>query len=347
MIAHIDLDSFFVSVERARNPGLAGRPIVIGGRRGGGGLVAAASREARRAGIRPGTPLVQASILCTDAVFLDGAFDVYLEAALEVDDVLRKVSSEIEWVSIDEAYIGFARAVSPPAVVEHLDATQQEVRRLGLDAAFGIGRSRTVARIASRLARPRGVLHVLDGYEARFLSPLKIEMLPDLEAPIARRLRAGGVRRLGQLATLSEPQLASLAGRAGLNLVRQATGRDSTTVRRAALQMGPIEDYRLAEPTADAAAITQAVQSCVGRLSRTLQSRRAFARSITVRMRYADGRVESRTAPLPQPSAFVDVLEAAAADLVVRLDRPGHLVRAVGVSISGLVEGSGLFPLRR
>ena len=109
MIAHLDLDSFFVAVERVRNPDLSGRPVVIGGRPGGNGLVAAASREARRAGIRPGTSLVQAAVLCPGAVFLDGSFDTYLAASLQVDEVLRRVSSEIEWTSIDEAFVGLSR----------------------------------------------------------------------------------------------------------------------------------------------------------------------------------------------------------------------------------------------
>jgi DNA polymerase IV len=339
MIAHIDLDSFFVAVERARHPELVGRPVVIGGHPGSHGLVAAVSREARRAGIRPGTPLAEASIRCPDAVFLDGAFDAYFSASLDVDEVLRRVSSTIEWVSIDEAFVGFPSGVTPQRAVETVERVHADLRQLGLDAAFGLGGSKTVARVASRLARPRGVVHVLDGYEARFLSPLKIEMLPELEVPVARRLRAGGVRRLGQLASLSESQLATLTGRAGLDLVRRASGRDSSVVQRAGLPVRPVEECQLAEPTADRAAITDAVDASAARLSRRLHVRNLFARSITLRVRYADGRTESRTAPLHEPSALSDVLQEAAADLLNRVDRPGHLVRSVGLSCSGLIEG--------
>jgi len=350
MIAHLDLDSFFVAVERVRNPDLSARPVIIGGRPGGNGLVAAASREARRAGIRPGTSLVQAAVLCPGAAFLDGSFDTYLAASLQVDEVLRRVSAEIEWTSIDEAFVGLSRLQTPRQAVQSLDEMLDQLRGLGLDAAFGLGHSKTVARIASRLARPRGVVHILGGYEARFLSPLKIEMLPDLDLPVARRLRARGIKRLGQLANLTESQLISLTGRAGRDLMRQAVGRDSVSVRHAALPVRPIEEQPLVPPTADRVAIADAMAVCVARLGRTLRVRGVFARSITARVRYADDRTDSRTVHLAEPSALTEVLQSAAADLVERIDRPGHLVRAVGCSASGLLDSAGapaLFPLSR
>src|SRR5918994_3653447 len=113
MVAHLDLDSFFVAVERRRRPDLIGRPVVIGGRPGSRGMVAAASREARRCGIRVGMPLAHASVRCADGVFLDGAFDAYFAASLEVDAVLRRETPDIEWQSIDEAYVGVAADSRP------------------------------------------------------------------------------------------------------------------------------------------------------------------------------------------------------------------------------------------
>src|SRR6187455_3059725 len=145
-------------------------------------------------------PLAQAALRCPDGVFLDGAFDAYFAASLQVDALLRRESPEIEWQSIDEVFVGLPAGERATASVEILERIQQGVRDLGFDASCGIARSKLVARIASRLGRPRGVVHVLDGYEARFLSPLKIEMLPGVDLTLARKLRAAGVRRLGQLA---------------------------------------------------------------------------------------------------------------------------------------------------
>src|SRR5437899_1674508 len=153
MIVHVELDSFFVAVERARHPELTGRPLIVGG------------------------------LPC------------------------------------------------------------------------GLAQSKLVARIASRLARPRGVIHVLDGYEARFLSPLKLEVLPGLDPALARRLRAAGFRRLGQLAKLTEPQLSLLAGRTGTALGRRAAGVDPSRIRRTALPPPRIQDRDLPSASADADAI--------------------------------------------------------------------------------------------
>src|SRR3954454_15393570 len=230
MIAHIDLDSFFVAVECARRPGLSGRPVVIGGTPGSRGLVAAVSREARRAGVRPGMRLDAAALRCPDAVFLDGAFDAYLEASARVDAIVRRATAEIEWVSIDELFA--APAGSTDAALAAVERIQHDLRSIGLAAACGLARSKVVARSASRLAHPRGLVHILDGYEARFLSPLKIEMLPDLDAGVARRLRASGVRRIGHLARLAPAAATELAGRAGRALAVQAVGVDPAPLRR-------------------------------------------------------------------------------------------------------------------
>src|SRR5437764_15201672 len=164
-------------------------------------MVAAASRDARRHGVRAGMPSAEASIRCPDAAFLDGAFDAYFAAAVQVDEVLRRESADIEWRSIDEVYVGFAARTSLPAAAAALAAGERirhGLQELGFDAALGLARSKLVARIASQLTRPRGVVRVLDGYEARFLSPLKIDVLPDVDEALARRFRAAGIRRLGQ-----------------------------------------------------------------------------------------------------------------------------------------------------
>ena len=342
MIAHIDVDSFLVAVERARNPELTGRAVVIGGRPGSRGLVASASREARRAGIRPGMPLEQASIRCPDAVFLAGAFDAYLAAARHVDDILRRESSDIEWNAIDDVFVGMAGDA-----VRAVERIQQRLQSMGLDAGCGLARTKVVARIASRLARPRGVLHVLNGYEARFLSPLKIEMLPGVDAAIAQRLRAGGIRRLGQLAHLSPAQIAPLAGRAAATLARQAAGLDFTPLHRASLPPASLEDRLLAEPTADADVLHRAIDERVAHLAHELRIRGMYARTITVRLHYADGRSESRSTRLSEPSALTEVLQTTAWELLAQRARPERLVRAVGVSGTGLLDAAGevaLFP---
>lgn len=350
MFVHVDLDSFFVAVERVRRPELIGRPVVIGGRPGSRGMVAAASREARRCGVRAGMPLAQASVRCPEGIFLDGAFDAYFEASLAVDEILRRETPDIEWQSIDEVSLGLPPGTRPNAAVEvhTTERIQRAIHALGFDASCGLARSKLVARVASQLGKPRGVVHVLDGYEARFLSPLKIEMLPGIDPALARRLRGAGIRRLGQIAKLTEPQLVLLAGRSGPALARQAAGHDSSRIRRTALPPARIEEHHLEAPTANASVLAAALRREADRLGLELRSRGIFARTITLRLGFADGRVESRSAPLKEPTALDGALLAGAMDLLPRLWSGDRLVRAVSLSCAGLMAGERdalLFPL--
>lgn len=337
MILHVDLDSFFIAVERARRPELSGRPVVIGGQPASRGMVAAASREARKCGVRAGMPLAHAAVQCPEGVFLDGAFDAYFAASLQVDEILRRESPEIEWKSIDEVVVGLSARAAPIATAERI---QRAIAALGFDAACGVARSKLVARIAAQLARPRGVVHVLDGYESRFLSPLKIEVLPGLEPSVARRFRAAGIKRLGQLAKLSEAQLGTLAGRAGASLARHAAGVDTSRIRRTALPPARLQDRELSAPTHDAGVVRAALRAEVERLGRELRSRGVFARTLTLRLRFADGRLDSRTVPLKEPSALDDALFATVLDLLARIWTGDRLVRAVSVSCAGLLAGT-------
>lgn len=337
MVVHLDLDSFFVAVERSRRPELAGRPVVIGGRPGSRGMVAAASREARKCGIRVGMPLAQAALRCPDGVFLDGAFDAYFAASLDVDAVLRRNSPDIEWQSIDEVFVGLPATARPRAAVDIAEQIQQGIRALGFDVSLGLARSKLVARIASQIGRPRGVVHVLGGYEARFLSPLKIEMLPGMDPSLARRLRAAGIRRLGQIAKLPEPQLTRLAGRAGPALARHAAGIDGSRVRRTATPPGRIEEHQLPAASAGPAIVRAALMAEVERAGRELRSRGVFARTLTLHVRFADGRIDSRTLPLSEATALDGALLAAATDLLARLWSGERLIRALAVSCAGVL----------
>ena len=332
LITHIDLDAFFVAVERTRRPELAGVPVVVGGRPGSRGRVASASREARRSGVRAGMPLAEASARCPGAVFVDGSFDAYFAASLQIDELLRRESPDIEWASIDEVVLALPPASRPRAAIETVERIQQAVHALGFDAACGVARSKLVARIAAQLGRPRGLVHVLDGYEARFLSPLKIDMLPGVDPDLTQRLRASGIRRLGQLATLTDAQVALLAGRRGAALRRCAAGIDTSLVRRTALPPPRIDDRELVPATADSAVIHAAIRSEVERVGRELRSRGVFARTLTLRVRLADSRADSRTATLAEPSGLDEALFAAAVELLPRLWPGERLVRAVGVS---------------
>lgn len=292
--------------------------------------------------------LAQAAVRCPDGVFLGGGFDAGFAAARQVDALLRRETSEIEWESIDEVFVGLPATASPHQAIEAAERLHRAMSELGFDASCGVSRSKLVARVASQLGRPRGVVHVLDGYEARFLAPLKIEMLPAIDPLVVRRLRLAGVRRLGQVARLSADQLTRLAGRVGPSLARQAAGIDATPIRRTALPPPRLVEPKLPSATTDTATLRSALRQEAERAGRDLRARGVFARSITLRIRFADGRVDSRTASLPEPTALDDALFAGAVDLLARVWNGDRLVRGLGLSCSGLIAGRGeLFPLLR
>jgi DNA polymerase-4 len=349
LVLHLDLDAFFIAVERRRRPELIGQAVVIGGKPGSRGRVAAASREARKCGIRVGMPLAHAAIRCPDGTFLDGAFDACFAASLQVDELLRRETPDVEWLSIDEAFVGLSgeRLRGAVPVAERLHA---DIAALGFDAACGIAKSKLVAKIASRLARPSGVVHVLNGYEARFLSPLKIDVLPGIDPALVMRLRAAGIRRLGQLAKLTDVEVSMVAGRAGRTLAQQAAGIDGSHIRRTALPPARIEEQPLPAPTNDPATVRAAVRHECERAGLELRSRGVFAGTLTLRIRFADGRVDSRTTRLAEPAAADEALLDAALGLLARIAPGERPIRAIGMSCAGLLSASlepALFPIHR
>jgi DNA polymerase-4 len=358
VVVHVDLDSFFVAVERAHRPTLSESPLIVGGRPEFRGVVVSASREARRCGVRVGMPLADAWERCPHATFVDGAFDSYFAASLRVDEVLRRESRDIEWQSIDEVFVGLPASggnaahagAGVPGSIEAVERIRRGIRALGFDAAYGLARSKLVARIASRFGKPRGVVHVLPGYEARFLAPLKIEMLPGVDPVLARRLRAEGFRRVGQIAKLPDAELSAIAGRSAPSLAREAAGRDASRIRRTALPPPRIEERHLDAPSADPSVVREGIRREAERAGRALLSHGVFARTLTLRVVFADGHADARTASLDEPSAFDDAIFAAAMDLLPRVWNGERLVRAVSISCGGLLSGGrnpGLFRLRR
>src|SRR5450432_2495220 len=216
-ILHVDMDAFFVSVELLERPELRGKPVVVGGRPDQRGVVTAASYEARKFGIQSAMPLRTAGRLCPHAIFLDSHHAKYTISSDRVASILAKFSPIVEMVSIDEAYLhlaGTERLHGPPlAAADKLLRTITRDTRLPCSA--GLASTRLVAKVASDQAKPRGLVWVTPGSEARFLEQLDVRKIPGIGKVTERALLALGIKTVGQLAQFSQEKLEKIFGQWG------------------------------------------------------------------------------------------------------------------------------------
>ena len=198
-IMHIDLDAFFVSVEQVLNPELEGKAVVVGGRPDRRGVVASASYEARGFGLYAGMPLATASRLCPQAIFIEGSFSKYREASRRFMAILADFSPYLEPVSLDEAYLDATGFESIYGSIHQmaLGIKQRIKDELGLCASVGIAGCKVVAKVASELSKPDGLLEVASGEERSFLAPLPIAKLPGIGKKSERILRGLGINTIG------------------------------------------------------------------------------------------------------------------------------------------------------
>src|ERR1700724_3059782 len=208
-ILHVDMDAFFVSVELLERPELRGKAVIVGGGPNQRGVVTAASYEARKFGVHSAMPLRTAGRLCPHAIYLDSHHAKYSEWSDRVASILAKFSPIVEMVSIDEAYLdlsGTERLYGPPiAAADKLLRTI--TKTTGLPCSGGLAPTRLVAKVASDQAKPRGLVWVPPGSEARFLAPLPIRKIPGIGEVTERALRALGIDTVEQLATHSQEKL--------------------------------------------------------------------------------------------------------------------------------------------
>lgn len=344
-MVHLWLPDFAVAVERQRVPSLEGRPVVVGGRPGGRGVVAAASREARDAGVVAGMPLSQVPTCCPEARFVAGDIERYLEAADAVDELIRHDVDLVEWPALDEAVFEVPRTASRRSAVGVVEAVQHRVKaRLGFDVACGVARRRVVARAAARLVAPRGLLCVLDGYDARFLAPLALEWLEGITPQVAAALRAAGVCSIGEFAARPPDEARRWLGRSAAVLAALARGDDPRGVVGRPTPRTLWREIVCADPAAgEGLGLVHAVEDLASSLGLSLRERGWTARAVSVRVQAPDGTPLERTAVLREATN----LDAPLAD-ALRADARRLAVRALGpVTVTLVARGLLELPSRQ
>ncbi len=351
-IAHLDMDCFFVSVERLLDPSLVGRPVVVGGDPDGRGVVASASYEARRFGVRSAMPSRRARELCPQLVFAPGHHRLYGEYHDRVRSILERSAPGIEAASIDEFYLDFTGcnllhgAIYP--LVRRIRAAI--AAELGLPSTVGLAANKLVAKVASRLAKPAGVMWVPHGAEAAILAPLPVRAIPGVGPVTGRALEELGVRTVGQLASIPGEVLEAALGAYGPELARKARGESDSPVEEGGERKSVGHETTFEEDTADPTALEATMCRLVGKAAHRLRRAGMKAGGVTVKVRYADFRTVSRSRALPAPSDRDGELLALARELMREVTGRRVRVRLLGVALERLRAGAeqiGLFTAAR
>jgi DNA polymerase-4 len=344
VILHADMDAFYASVEQRDRPELRGRPVIVGGT-GPRGVVAAASYEARRFGVRSAIPTAQARSLCPEGVFLRGDMRRYVRESERIFEIFARFTPLVEGLSLDEAFLdltGTQRLFGPPAEVGR--RLRAEVRgEIGLAVSVGIAPIKLVAKIASELAKPDGLLEVAPERVREFLDPLPVERLPGVGPVACERLVALGLRRIGDLARADAKRLERALGRFGAEAARLARGEDLREVLPWREPVSYGEENTFERDVSDRATLEAALAGHAEAVARRLRRDGLRGRTVVVKLKLGRRRAPgprgypllTRRTTLSEATDDGAAITRAARDLLARAGPP-EPVRLVGVSVAGL-----------
>ena len=339
-ILHADLDAFFAAVEQRDDPDLRGRPVIVGA-----WVVLAASYEAKAHGVRTAMSVGRARRLCPRAIVVEPRMSAYAEASKAVYRVFDDTTPLVEGLSIDEAFLdvrGLRRlSGTPTEVADRLRCAVRE--RVGLPITVGIARTKFLAKVASGVAKPDGLLMVPPDGELAFLHPLPVERLWGVGLVTASKLRALGLTTVGEVAQLSEAALIALLGRAsGRHLHALAHNRDRrpVEVRRRRRSVGAQRALGRSPRSLDD--VDVALVALVDRVTRRMRAAGRIGRTIVLRLRFADFSRATRSHTLPHATANTETILITARGLLAiaapMIERRG--ITLVGFAVSNLEDGS-------
>ena len=337
-ILHADVDSFFASVEQRDDAHLRGQPVIVGG-----WVVLAASYEAKARGVQTAMSVARARRLCPGAVVVEPRMPAYSEASKAIYRVFDDTSPLVEGLSIDEAFLdvrGVRRLSGTPT--EIAVRLRRDVRKkVGLPITIGIARTKFLAKVASGVAKPDGLLIVPPEDELAFLHPLPVERLWGVGSITAGKLRGVGITSVGEVAELSESSLVSLLGRAsGRHLHALAHNRDPRPVRARRRRRSIGAQRALGRSRKSLQDIDASLVGLVDRVTRRMRAAERIGRTIVLRLRFDDFSRATRSHTLPYPTASTDAVLASARGLLATaiplIERRG--ITLVGIAVSNLED---------
>jgi len=347
-IFHIDLDAFFVSVEQMLNPKLKGKPVIVGGDPERRGVVASASYEARPFGIHAAMPASKARRLCPQAIFIRSHFSLYKDASAKFMKILGDFSPYIEPLGLDEAYLDVTGCEEPYGSPHQLARAIKERihKELEITASVGIATCKVVAKIASDLCKPDGLLEIAPGEEQAFLNPLPIARLPGVGKKTEQSLKEMGITTIGGLVSLPLDTIKRRFGATGAVLHSYARGIDDREVEAPGEAKSISQELTFARDTLDRNFLEANLHNLCQEVCQDLRSQNKRTKCVAIKLRYADFKTITRQVTLQEASDVTPVIFATAQQLLNKaLAQQEKPIRLIGVRISSLVGEGKQIPM--
>jgi len=338
IIAHFDLDSFFVSVEVLNNPSLKGKPVIVGGAERG--VVAACSYEARKFGIHSAMPSSQARRLCPQAIFVKGNYAEYSRYSRWVTNIISSKAPLFEKASVDEFYLdltGMDKYFDP--LQWTIDLRQQIINETGLPISFGLANNKMVAKMATNEAKPNGYLHVAFGKEKEFLAPLDVNKIPGVGEQTDQILKHMGIKTIADILKSTPDELEDRLGKWGIDLWNKAQGIHTSKVSAYHEAKSISTENTFDENVLDIKFLMKELVRMTEKIAYELRQDEKVAGCIAVKIRYPDFETTSRQTTIPYTAAEDEMIPVVK-DLFHKLYKKGTPVRLMGVRLSELTNNA-------
>lgn len=335
IVLHVDLDAFFCSVEQLIDPSLEGKPFVVGGRAEKRGVVSSASYAARAFGISSAMATARALRLCSDLIVLPPRHHIYSEHSRKVMKLLRSSAPLFEQFSIDEAFMDVSDDPRPGAQVASV--LQIKIReRFGLPTSWGVASNKLVAKIATEIGKPEGLITVPPGNEVSFLAPLPVEMLWGVGPKTRSRLVEQGIRTIGELAGFPEDRLIAIFGEHGSDLATKARGQDERPVAEDREPRSMSSEVTFERDIADHKELCRTLMRLSEKVGSRLRKAKLAGRTVKIKIRWPDFTTLTRQVKLSQPTDHDGEIYQNALRLFERVWKKGRAVRLLGIGVTDL-----------
>jgi len=337
-VSHLDLDTFFVSVERLKNSGFVGKPLIVGGM-SDRGVVSTCSYEARQFGVHSAMPMKLALRLCPQAIVVRGDYDSYSYYSRLVTDIIRDSVPVVEKASIDEFYVDLTGVDRFFGCSQFMVTVKDKIRReSGLPISYALASNKLISKVATEDAKPDGKKEILHGLEKSYLAPLHIKRMPGIGDKTSILLEQMGVNTIKLLSEIPVPMMQNLLGKNGIELSRKANGIDSTAIVPYSEQKSMGAEETFEQDTIDIHFLKGEIVRLTEKLAFQLRHAKRLTGCITVKLRYSNFNTESKQMVISYTSSDT-ILISMAKELFTKLYNKRMLVRLVGVRFSHLVHG--------